>query len=64
MRASEATQFYFNQAADKLEMPDWTRKLLLAPKRELSVQVAFERDDGHVETLVGYACSMIMHAGR
>ncbi len=54
MRASEATQSYFNQAADKLEMPDWTRKLLLAPKRELSVQVAFERDDGHVETLVGY----------
>jgi glutamate dehydrogenase (NAD(P)+) len=54
MRAFEATQYYFNQAAEKLEMPEWTRRLLLAPKRELSVQVAFERDNGQVETLVGY----------
>ncbi len=54
MRASEATEFYFNQAADQLKMPEWTRKLLLAPKREVSVQVAFERDNGQVETLVGY----------
>ncbi len=54
MRAYEATQFYFNQAADKLSMPEWTRKLLITPKRELSVQVAFERDNGDVETLIGY----------
>jgi glutamate dehydrogenase (NAD(P)+) len=54
MRAYEATQFYFHQAADKLEMPEWVRRLLITPKRELSVQVAFERENGMVETLVGY----------
>jgi glutamate dehydrogenase (NAD(P)+) len=54
MRAYEATQYYFNQAADQLKMPEWTRRLLIAPKREVSVQVAFERDNGTVETLVGF----------
>jgi len=54
MRAFEATQHYFHQAADQLQMPDWTRKLLVTPKREVSVQVAFERDNGNMDTLVGY----------
>ncbi len=54
MRPSEQTQYYFNQAADQLKMPEWKRQLLLAPKREVFVQVAFERDNGQVETLVGY----------
>jgi glutamate dehydrogenase (NAD(P)+) len=54
MKAFEATQYYFHQAADRLQMPEWTRKLLITPKREVSVQVAFEKDDGVVETLVGY----------
>ncbi len=54
MRAFEATQYYFNRAADQLAMPMWQRTLLITPKREVSVQVAFERDNGHVETLVGY----------
>jgi len=54
MRASESTNLYFNQAADQLELPDWTRKLLITPKREVTVQVAFERDDGKIETVLGY----------
>jgi glutamate dehydrogenase (NAD(P)+) len=54
MRSSEATTFYFNQAANQLEMPDWMRKLLVTPKREVTVQVAFERDDGRIETVLGY----------
>ena len=54
MRASEATNLYFHQAADHLKMADWMRKLLLTPKREVTVQVAFERDNGNVETLLGY----------
>jgi glutamate dehydrogenase (NAD(P)+) len=54
MRASESTNLYFNQAADQLELPDWTRKLLITPKREVTVQVAFERDDGRIETVLGY----------
>jgi glutamate dehydrogenase (NAD(P)+) len=54
MRPSEATNFYFNQAADQLELPDWMRRLLITPKREVTVQVAFERDDGRIETVLGY----------
>jgi glutamate dehydrogenase (NAD(P)+) len=54
MRASESTNLYFNQAADQLELPDWIRKLLVTPKRELTVQVAFERDNGTIETVLGY----------
>jgi glutamate dehydrogenase (NAD(P)+) len=30
------------------------RKMLLMPKREVTVQVSFERDNGSVETVVGY----------
>ncbi len=54
MRAFQATEMYFQQAADKIGIPDWMKKLLVTPKREVSVQVAFERDNGRVETLVGY----------
>ena len=54
MRPSEATNYYFNQAADQLELPDWIRKLLVMPKREMTVQVAYERDDGRIDTVLGY----------
>ena len=54
MRPSESTNLYFNQAADQLKMPEWMRKLLITPKREVTVQVAFERDNGNVETVLGY----------
>lgn len=54
MRASESTNLYFQQAADKLQMAEWMRKLLVTPKREVTVQVAFVRDNGQVETVLGY----------
>lgn len=54
MRASEATTYYFNKAADQLQLPEWVRKLLVTNKREVTVQVAFERDDGRIETVLGY----------
>lgn len=54
MRPSEATNYYFNQAAEQLELPEWMRKLLVMPKREVTVQVAYERDDGRIETVLGY----------
>lgn len=54
MKANESTEYYFSKAADQLCMPDWLRKLLLTPKREVSVQVACEMDDGRIETFVGY----------
>jgi len=54
MRASESTNLYFNQAADQLDLPEWIRTLLMTPKREVTVQVAFERDDGSIQTVLGY----------
>ena len=54
MRPSESTNLYFHQAADQLKTPEWLRRLLVTPKREVTVQVAFERDNGYVETLLGY----------
>jgi glutamate dehydrogenase (NAD(P)+) len=54
MRASESTNLYFNQAADQLDLPEWIRTLLMTPKREVTVQVAFERDDGNIQTVLGY----------
>lgn len=54
MRASEATNIYFQRAADRLQMPEWMRKILVTPKREVTVQVSFERDNGQIETVLGY----------
>ena len=54
MRPSESTNLYFSQAADHLKMPECMRKLLITPKREVTVQVAFERDNGNIETVLGY----------
>ena len=54
MRASESTNLYFDQAADRLGMAEWLRKLLVTPKREVTVQVAFERDNGQIETVLGF----------
>lgn len=54
MKASQATEHFFSKAANKLDLPDWLRKLLLTSKREVAVQVAFEKDDGGIETCLGY----------
>lgn len=54
MQASQATEMYFQQAADKLAIPDWMKKILVTPKREVTVQVVCEMDDGSVESFIGY----------
>jgi len=54
MRSSEATQYYFDLAADRLELSDSIREMLLMPRREVQVQVTFERDNGDLTTLVGF----------
>ena len=54
MKASEATEHYFSKAADQLALPPWLRKLLSTPKREVTVQVTCEMDDGRIETFIGY----------
>ncbi len=54
MKAFEAVQLYFDRAADHLGMPENIRKLLKTPKREVTVEVPVEMDDGVLETFVGY----------
>ena len=45
---------FFDQAADILDLSQSMRALLLTPQREIKVQVAIERDNGELSTLVGY----------
>ncbi len=54
MKAFEAVQHYFDRAADQLDLTDSVRKLLMVPKREVTVGVPVELDNGEVETLMGY----------
>ncbi|MGL4514316.1 MAG: Glu/Leu/Phe/Val family dehydrogenase [Lacipirellulaceae bacterium] len=54
MKPFEAVQHYFHQAADQLGMDAPMRKLLITPEREITVQIPLRRDDGSLETLVGY----------
>ncbi|MEN0111651.1 MAG: Glu/Leu/Phe/Val dehydrogenase dimerization domain-containing protein [Planctomycetota bacterium] len=54
MQASEAVQLYFHNAADELGMDAPLRELLIQPERELTVQIPLRRDDGSLETLIGY----------
>lgn len=54
MSASADTQRYFDEAADRLEISPEIRKLMIQARREVQVQVAFERDSGGLETVVGF----------
>ncbi|HXT60363.1 MAG TPA: Glu/Leu/Phe/Val dehydrogenase dimerization domain-containing protein [Pirellulales bacterium] len=54
MKAFDSTQLYFNLAADLMDLSENIRRLLLTPKREIQVQVAIERDNGEIITLLGY----------
>ncbi|MBX3416846.1 MAG: glutamate dehydrogenase [Pirellulaceae bacterium] len=54
LKPNEAVQLYFDRAADQLELPSEIRRRLIMARRELTVQVPVEMDDGRMETLVGY----------
>lgn len=54
MNANETVLHYFNRAADVLKTEDSMRRLLVMPKREITVEVPIEMDDGRIETHVGY----------
>ena len=54
MSAFETVMFYFNRAADVLDLDDASRRLLITAKREITVEVPVEMDDGRLETLVGF----------
>jgi glutamate dehydrogenase (NAD(P)+) len=54
MKSHEATQLYFDRAADLLELSPALRRLLIIPRREVQVQIPLEMDDGRLETFIGY----------
>ncbi|MGV3484431.1 MAG: Glu/Leu/Phe/Val dehydrogenase dimerization domain-containing protein, partial [Planctomycetaceae bacterium] len=54
MKAFEATQYFFDSAADRLNLSEAVREILLMPKREVQVQVTIERDNGELATFVGF----------
>jgi glutamate dehydrogenase (NAD(P)+) len=54
MNAFETVLLYFNRAADLMDLDEPSRKLLITPTREITVEVPVRMDDGHLETLVGY----------
>ncbi len=54
MRAFEATQIFFNAAAEHLDMSPAFREALLMPSREVQVQVSIELDDGSLANYIGF----------
>lgn len=54
MRAIDAARLYFDRAADAMDLDEGIRLLLLTAKREVSVQIAVELDNGELTTLIGY----------
>ena len=50
----EATNHFFRQAADLMSLTDRIEQLLVTPLRALKVAISFERENGNVETLVGF----------
>ena len=54
MNSYETACYYFDQAADLMGLSANMQKLLLTPERELKVQVAIERDNGEIATLIGF----------
>ncbi len=54
MKPSESVHIYFDRAADMIDLDPGMRRLLQTAKREVTVEVPVEMDDGRLETLVGY----------
>ena len=54
MNAFETVQHYFDRAADSLGIEESMRRRLKMAKREITVEIPVEMDDGRQETLVGY----------
>jgi len=54
MQAFEATNYYFEQAANCLDLSENVRTLLATPDREVRVEVAIELDSGKIGNFIGY----------
>ncbi len=54
MQAFEATSYYFDQAADQLDLSENVRTLMITADREVRVEVAIELDSGKIGNFIGY----------
>jgi glutamate dehydrogenase (NAD(P)+) len=54
MRASEASRYYFDQAAEHLKIDADLREALLTSRREVRVRITIERDNGRIANFVGF----------
>jgi glutamate dehydrogenase (NAD(P)+) len=54
MQAFEATNYYFNQAANCLDLSENVRTLMVTPDREVRVEVVIELDSGKIGNFIGY----------
>jgi glutamate dehydrogenase (NAD(P)+) len=63
MRAFEASQLYFDQAAELLKIDANLREALVTARREVQVQVTIERDDGRLANFVGFRVQHDNHRG-
>ncbi len=54
MKPNESVHIYFDRAADMIDLDPGMRRLLQTARREVTVEVPVEMDDGRLETLVGY----------
>ena len=50
----EEVNLFFDEAAERLALPDGFREMLRQPWRELRVQVPVRMDDGRIEVFTGY----------
>lgn len=54
MQSFEATNYYFDQAAKRLDLSENMRTLLVTPERDVKVEVAIELDSGEIGNFIGY----------
>src|SRR5690349_13956591 len=54
MQAFEATNYYFDQAANCLDLSENVRTLMVTPDREVRVEVVIELDSGKIGNFIGY----------
>jgi glutamate dehydrogenase (NAD(P)+) len=54
MESFEATNYYFDQAAKRLDLSENMRTLLVTPERDVKVEVAIELDSGEIGNFIGY----------
>jgi glutamate dehydrogenase (NAD(P)+) len=52
--AWHAAEIRFDNAADRLNLNEGTRKVLKSPAREITVNIPIELDDGRLEVFTGY----------